>query len=300
MPEESSFLRTICDHPDDDLPRLVYCDWLDENGQSERAEFIRIQIELSESSKYVNEYADCPVCDGTGYTDLPPCCRVCSWCLGIGKKEYQQFNDHLKLLNRQLKLWQLHGPAWFGGLTTRAEVVICDSAGEPDLITTVTTSRQRPDVGRPVAISMLVVRRGFVDEYYGPADVWWGVTCVRCRGIGHGRDMDGAPADCQLCRGRGYRDGLGPDVAAVQPVRKLTWADRWPVTVRGRDGEAVWFCDEVGHSAAVPRRVFRYLSGQTDVAAVSRSVKDAEQALVRAALRWAKKEAELNSRNDFL
>jgi uncharacterized protein (TIGR02996 family) len=34
-------------NPDDDLPRLVYADWCDENGQPERAEFIRVQCALA-------------------------------------------------------------------------------------------------------------------------------------------------------------------------------------------------------------------------------------------------------------
>ena len=42
-----AFLASIADRPDDDLPRLVYADWLDENGQPDRAEFIRTQIELA-------------------------------------------------------------------------------------------------------------------------------------------------------------------------------------------------------------------------------------------------------------
>ena len=33
--------------PTDDLPRLVYADWCDENGQPERAEFIRVQCTLA-------------------------------------------------------------------------------------------------------------------------------------------------------------------------------------------------------------------------------------------------------------
>ena len=47
-PDEAALLRTICANPADDLPRLVYADWLEENGRSERAEFIRLQIGLSE------------------------------------------------------------------------------------------------------------------------------------------------------------------------------------------------------------------------------------------------------------
>jgi uncharacterized protein (TIGR02996 family) len=43
MPEADSFLQAIIDNPDDDAPRLIYADWLDEHGDPERAEFIRLQ-----------------------------------------------------------------------------------------------------------------------------------------------------------------------------------------------------------------------------------------------------------------
>ena len=39
------FLADIVANIDDDTPRLVYADWLAENGQDERAEFIRVQVE---------------------------------------------------------------------------------------------------------------------------------------------------------------------------------------------------------------------------------------------------------------
>lgn len=39
-----ALLRTILERPDDDAPRLVYADWLEENGQQNRAEFIRLQL----------------------------------------------------------------------------------------------------------------------------------------------------------------------------------------------------------------------------------------------------------------
>ncbi len=39
--------RQIHDNPDDDAPRLIYADWLEENGKPDRAEFIRVQIALA-------------------------------------------------------------------------------------------------------------------------------------------------------------------------------------------------------------------------------------------------------------
>jgi len=56
--DEKALLRTICDSPDDDTPRLVYADWLQEHGQEERAEFIRAQIERSQLDEYDSRYAE--------------------------------------------------------------------------------------------------------------------------------------------------------------------------------------------------------------------------------------------------
>jgi uncharacterized protein (TIGR02996 family) len=47
MTHDDAFLQGIIESPDDDAPRLVYADWLDEHGQPERAEFIRAQIDLA-------------------------------------------------------------------------------------------------------------------------------------------------------------------------------------------------------------------------------------------------------------
>jgi uncharacterized protein (TIGR02996 family) len=46
MSDEDALLQRIIDEPDVDGPRLVYADWLEEHGQEERAEFIRVQAEL--------------------------------------------------------------------------------------------------------------------------------------------------------------------------------------------------------------------------------------------------------------
>jgi uncharacterized protein (TIGR02996 family) len=52
MGERDALLRAICDAPDDDLPRLVFADWLDEHGDPTRAEFIRLQCHLDASDRF--------------------------------------------------------------------------------------------------------------------------------------------------------------------------------------------------------------------------------------------------------
>ena len=43
MTHDDAFLQAILESPDDDTPRLAYADWLDEHGDPDRAEFLRVQ-----------------------------------------------------------------------------------------------------------------------------------------------------------------------------------------------------------------------------------------------------------------
>lgn len=62
-PMERAFLDDIIAHPADDTPRLVYADWLDDEGRSERAEFIRVQVEVA---GYARSKHGVIVCEGKG------------------------------------------------------------------------------------------------------------------------------------------------------------------------------------------------------------------------------------------
>lgn len=52
MSNESALLAAIWEHPHEDTPRLVYADWLQENDQPERAEFIRVQCALAQFDRW--------------------------------------------------------------------------------------------------------------------------------------------------------------------------------------------------------------------------------------------------------
>src|SRR5438477_12296826 len=47
MPTAADFLMAILADPDADAPRLAYADWLEEDGDADRAEFIRVQCALA-------------------------------------------------------------------------------------------------------------------------------------------------------------------------------------------------------------------------------------------------------------
>ncbi len=51
MTQHDALLAAVCAAPDDDLPRLVYADWCDENGHPDRAEFIRVQVAIANGAK---------------------------------------------------------------------------------------------------------------------------------------------------------------------------------------------------------------------------------------------------------
>lgn len=74
MTDRESFIAGILAHPDDDARRLQFADWLGENGEPEREEFVRVQIALTRIQPG-------PCCDGNGFASraaaIFPC--DCEW-----------------------------------------------------------------------------------------------------------------------------------------------------------------------------------------------------------------------------
>jgi uncharacterized protein (TIGR02996 family) len=58
MNEWQALMFAVCESPDDDTPRLVLADWLEEHGEPERAEFIRLQIQLARGTHRPNQKRD--------------------------------------------------------------------------------------------------------------------------------------------------------------------------------------------------------------------------------------------------
>jgi uncharacterized protein (TIGR02996 family) len=47
MTEQDALLQAVCDAPEEDPPRLVYADWLEEHADPDYASFIRLQIQIA-------------------------------------------------------------------------------------------------------------------------------------------------------------------------------------------------------------------------------------------------------------
>lgn len=58
MNDGNALLRAIIGHANDDTPRLVYADWLEENGRAEEAEFIRLECRLESLTPDDPDFSD--------------------------------------------------------------------------------------------------------------------------------------------------------------------------------------------------------------------------------------------------
>ncbi len=56
MNHDDPFLGAIREHFDDEAPRLIYADWLEEHGQPKLAELIRVCVSMRRTAVFGDEY----------------------------------------------------------------------------------------------------------------------------------------------------------------------------------------------------------------------------------------------------
>ncbi len=86
---EAAFMAEILASPTDDAPRLLLADWMDENGQPERAEFVRVQVALSRP---------CPL----GRSDAYHVDDVCEPCHALRLRERELLGRTESMTTRQV------------------------------------------------------------------------------------------------------------------------------------------------------------------------------------------------------
>lgn len=86
MTHGDAFLQSIRERPQDDAPRLIFADWLEDHGDPARAEFIRLQCRMASLA-------------GPEEDDFP-----------------QTHPDFPPLLARSRELWEQHGRRWDGAV----------------------------------------------------------------------------------------------------------------------------------------------------------------------------------------
>jgi uncharacterized protein (TIGR02996 family) len=86
MTDGGALLAAVLEHPGDDTPRLVYADWLDDHGEHDRADLIRVQCEAA-------RLPACEVARGRvgdrclyGYPARGQACGPCSRLLALDRR----------------------------------------------------------------------------------------------------------------------------------------------------------------------------------------------------------------------
>jgi uncharacterized protein (TIGR02996 family) len=225
-----NMLRAVLAAPEDDAPRLEYADWLDERGQAgdtERAEFIRVQCELARAPER-------PACDCDKKRPGSPCAAD-PWDL-----EYSARKD------RERDLLERHGHDWIGrdwaSVVNKAPALSVPNGWNNDMFT---------------------FARGFVASVALPAAAFVGGPCESCNGSGCAPEFRGILSPCPDCN-RGMTPGLAAALFAAHPVTEVRLADRVPLEF---DGRFLWhngdspLSTEQDYGDHLPAALFKLLEG---------------------------------------
>lgn len=288
MAEERHLLAAVLAAPDDDLPRLVYADFLRESGQTERADFIEVQLELAKVP--AEPEMTCSAMFFNSSRQAREHSASCGWCRWVG--EHRDPSEPLR--KRERDLLEHHELTLLAGAPLLSVGWQANSTWVPE--------------------AEWEFRRGFVDRVEMPLRWWCGGDCPACQGTGAyvdprnfddtGRWLGGyETTDCDHCSGTGKIAAVGPAVVSRHPVAvcRISDSEADPIGdefcwVRRRDGL-------IDTGACLPSDVFdllrdgRYESagdawperyGVEDDWVIYATRELANTALSTAALAWAK------------
>lgn len=106
-PMERQFRREIVANPKDDVVRLVFADWLSDQGQEAHADMIRVQVELAQR-RYKCEVTGKGTPSRMGAN--PSCCRTCNlWCRDMDLRKQVVYPTANKLSARGINLKHARG-----------------------------------------------------------------------------------------------------------------------------------------------------------------------------------------------
>lgn len=281
---ETALLRAIAAHPDEDTPRLMYADWLEENDQPERAEFIRLQIWISQQQ---HPHDACPGCGyepADGYHHNSPDCpyvRVSElWHGGIGDQfvtgdiSASLCSPLPDFAERHPVLVVARGFAETLYLPTLADLcergrVTCDScAGRRRIFT---EAAHRP-------VYQIANTRQFVMPIGEPIEI----ECPTCEGRGYTEDYTGKPTKLAL------------DVMRAHPtITRVVVGDRRPDEDWCEELKRPVYCwqtpasgDSFVSDYELPAIIYRELPMVGDFSKSFDTARDALDALAVAAGQW--------------
>jgi uncharacterized protein (TIGR02996 family) len=188
-PAAIGLLRAIVEDPADDVPRLLLADVLEEAGEGERAEFIRVQIELA-------KHPCAQLKEGVVHT-IAPFCYGC--------------HEVAALRHRERELLDEYGFDWFGQFTRAAGV---NEGRGPDR-----NAWNFCSLGG--TLGWCHFRRGFVASVTLMCADWCGVVCSVCSG------WRSREAYCNHCHGTGCTGRHGPALVLAAPIEEVVLSDRF-------------------------------------------------------------------------
>ena len=150
--ERQAFLDAIIAEPEDDALRLIYADWIDDRGESERAKLIRVQIELDQS-----QYKRCSC--------IPLRHVRCNHCVLSDRESH--LLETVPISDESLRYWNpIWKPAWLRGFVCSIRMDWSDWNARADQIT-----RQHP-VEEVRLLTMPVLAEDYAVPGVSPQKYW--------------------------------------------------------------------------------------------------------------------------------
>ena len=201
----TDLLRAILERPHDDMLRLVYADALEERGEAERSEFIRVQVTLA-----LMHQDDDDGCDDCRKRDA------------LRRRENELLNNANS--SDEANIWKWIGPALElvtspGGIEDNAPAYRSDDGGR------------------------VLFRRGFVASVSCRLEDWIGQWCWKCRDPDSAIFVGGKPV-CPACNGIGRIGAHGIEIVKAQPVTEVLVTDVHPVFIMTTVGARWWWGDQ--------------------------------------------------------
>lgn len=212
--DERAFITSICADPADDVRRLVFADWLEENA-----------------------VASCRWCAGTGASN--------TWSDGSAIDSCPECGGAVRYAERA-EFVRVQVAA--SGLQSQCEVLSCgwSLAGRkhaPGWAAVLEAEMNRSMTGAPRG-TVAILRRGFVEAVSCTLAALFGKPCEACdvsEGVRRYPTTGGdwIEGTCNVCLGIDRTTGVAADLFAAQPVERVTLTDRGPL--ESRDGSLAWF-----------------------------------------------------------
>jgi uncharacterized protein (TIGR02996 family) len=288
LPDADAFMRAILDAPDDDAPRLIYADALEERAGT----------------------VTCPACKGKGWRPLRTADAEyqCDRCSGSGRVPDADLSEFIRVQCAKAAIpatYQTCDCLIIGDRTAKRcqwcalrvrERALLSARGEEweAPARAVLGPRRwanapgRAAGGECVDYGFL---RGFIGRVELPGTAWWGSECPGLRYDGWTRTCAGR--SCPDCHGSGRVNAIGPAICAAAPVCEVVLSGKEPS--QGISGVWLWYSTLAGDPPdyLLPE-IIGFMPNDHPRTSTSRAFGSCAAALSAAstaALRWARSAA---------